>query len=201
LGVSIEASADVASGAVIGDGSYVWHLAQVREGAVLGEQCIVGRGAYIGVGVELGDRCKVQNYALIYEPARLGSGVFVGPGAILTNDMHPRAVTTTGELKSPHDWSLAAVVVGEGASIGAGAVCVAPVTIGRWSMVAAGAIVTRDVPDHALVAGCPAKPIGWVGRSGKPLIEDERREWRCPESGERFREGDDGLHLVTEGSE
>jgi acetyltransferase-like isoleucine patch superfamily enzyme len=153
-------SADVAESATIGDGSSVWHLAQVREDATLGEGCVIGRGAYIGTGVSLGDHCKVQNYALVYEPAKLADGVFVGPAAVLTNDTYPRAINPDGSLKSASDWEAVGVTIERGAAIGARAVCVAPVTIGAWATVAAGAVVTKDVPEFALVAGVPARRIG-----------------------------------------
>ena len=132
----------------------------LREHAVLGADCIVGRGAYIGEGARLGDNCKVQNYALVYEPARLGDGVFIGPAVVLTNDHFPRAVNPDGTLKSASDWEAVGVTIGTGAAIGARAVCVAPVSVGEWAMVAAGAVVTKDVPAHALVVGVPARRIG-----------------------------------------
>ena len=193
--VRIVASADVDVSASVGAGSSVWHLAQIRERAVLGVGCTVGRGAYIGSGVVLGDNCKVQNFALVYEPAELGAGVFVGPGVVLTNDTYPRAVSSDGTLKSPTDWEPVGVTVADGASIGARAVCVAPVRIGRWAMVAAGAVVTRDVVDHALVAGAPARQIGWVGRAGRRLEESEPGCWTCPDTRERYRESTEGLTL------
>ena len=112
-------SADVSADASIGDGSSIWHLAQVRESAVLGENCVIGRGAYIGTGVRLGDNCKVQNYALVYEPAVLGHGVFIGPAVVLTNDTYPRAVNPDGSLKSAHDWEAVGVTIRDGASVGA----------------------------------------------------------------------------------
>ena len=90
MSIRVEGSADVAESAVIGEGSSIWHLAQVREGAVLGANCIVGRGAYVGTGVHLGDNCKLQNYALVYEPAVLEDGVFVGPAVVFTNDHYPQ---------------------------------------------------------------------------------------------------------------
>lgn len=193
--IRIAPGADVAEGAQIGEGSSIWHLAQVREGVTMGRECIVGRGAYIGTGVHVGDRCKIQNYALVYEPASLADGVFIGPAVVLTNDTYPRAVTPDGALKSAHDWEPVGVTIGEGASIGARAVCVAPVRIGRWAMVAAGAVVTQDVPDFAMVAGVPAHRIGWVGRAGRRLVPDGDA-WRCPETGESYVERDGA---ITEG--
>ena len=181
MAVKILPSADVDNSATIGDGSSIWHLAQIRDGATLGKNCIIGRGAYVGSGVTLGDNCKVQNYALVYEPAKLGNGVFIGPAAVLTNDQFPRAVNSDLSLKSGSDWDAVGVTIGDGASIGARAVCIAPLTIGKWALVAAGAVVTKDVPDYALVAGVPAKRIRWVGRAGVPLEEIGDNRFRCPE--------------------
>lgn len=195
MGVRIVESADVSPDATIGDGSQVWHLAQVREGVRMGENCVVGRGAYVGTGVEVGRNCKIQNYALVYEPARLGDGVFIGPAAVLTNDTYPRAVNPDGSLKSAHDWEAVGVTIGEGASIGARAVCVAPVTIGAWATVAAGSVVTRDVPDHAIVQGVPARRVGWVGKAGRPLVR-EGEYWVCPVTGTRYEEHDDSIGEV-----
>jgi acetyltransferase-like isoleucine patch superfamily enzyme len=142
--------------------------------------------------VRIGDNVKLQNYALVYEPAVLGDGVFVGPAAVLTNDHSPRSVDPEGRLKRGGDWQAAAVEVAEGASLGARSVCVAPVRIGRWALVAAGAVVTRDVPDHALVAGVPARRIGWVGRAGVRLVEREGEPggWKCPETCALYEEKD-----------
>ena len=184
----IEASADVAPSAVIGAGGRVWHLAQVRENAVLGLGCIIGRGAYIGSGVTMGNYCKVQNYALVYEPAVLGDGVFVGPAAVLTNDTYPRAINPDGSLKGGHDWEAVGVTVHEGASLGARSVCVAPVVIGKWARVGAGAVVTQNVADFALVVGSPARRIGWVGKAGHRLVSHSSGIWKCPVTQIRYVE-------------
>lgn len=194
--------ADVDASARIGAGSAVWHLAQIREDAVIGRDCVIGRGAYIGSGVHLGDGCKVQNLALVYEPAELAEGVFIGPAVVLTNDHFPRAVNPDLSPKSAHDWEPVGVICEQGASIGARAVCVAPVRIGAWSLVAAGSTVTRDVPPHALVAGSPARRIGWVGRAGVPLetASDGTDAWTCPATGQWYvpDERTGGLRLAEE---
>ncbi|MGW5352782.1 acyltransferase [Streptomyces sp. NPDC004031] len=188
----VQPTAQVDETAQVGAGSSVWELAQIREQAVLGTGCVVGRGAYVGTGVVIGDNVKLQNYALVYEPARLGDGVFVGPAAVLTNDQYPRSVDPDGKQKRGGDWEAVGVVVAEGASLGARSVCVAPVSVGRWALVAAGAVVTRDVPDFALVAGVPAKRLGWVGRAGVRLTErdGEPGVWQCPQTGELYDEAD-----------
>ena len=184
----IHPTADVADTATIAASAKVWNYSQVRENAVLGDNCIIGRGAYIGPGVELGDNCKVQNYALVYEPAVLEDGVFIGPAVVLTNDEFPRAVNVDGSLKSASDWNPVGVTVRRGASIGARSVCIAPVTIGRWALVGAGAVVVKDVPDFALVVGSPARRVGWVGRAGHPLAEESDGVWVCPVTSSRYRQ-------------
>src|SRR5215510_1952119 len=193
----VEQTADVAASAVLGPGTTVWHLAQVRENARLGSGCIVGRGAYVGPGVVIGDNVKLQNYALVYEPARLEDGVFIGPAVVLTNDLYPRSVDVTGRLKRSADWEADGVLVREGASLGARVVVVPGRVIGCWAMVAAGAVVTRDVPDFALFAGVPARQIGWVGRAGERLIAETPGQWRCPQTGELYDEHDRLLAPAT----
>lgn len=188
MDVHVTESTDIDPRARIGQGTSVWHLAQIREGAEIGTSCMIGRGAYIGSGVRIGNDCKVQNYALVYEPAYLEDGVFVGPAAVFTNDRFPRAVAPDGLIKKVGDWDSVGVTVRHGASIGARAVCVAPVTVGRWAFVAAGSVVVKDVPDFALVAGVPARFIRWVGQAGIPLVATADGRFRCPQTGTVFVE-------------
>ena len=189
---TIAPSADVSDQAILGEGTKIWHLAQVREQANLGANCIVGRGAYVGTGVQIGENTKIQNYALVYEPAKLGKGVFIGPAVVLTNDTYPRSVSPDGSLKSAHDWTPVGVTIEDGASIGARAVCVAPLTVGRWATVAAGAVVTKDVPAFALMAGVPARRLGGVGKAGEPLRQ-EGDFWVCPATGAKYIEDGNSL--------
>lgn len=167
----IEKTAIVSPEATIGDGTHIWHGAQVREGAVIGQDCIIGKGAYIDAGVRIGDRCKIENYACIYAPAVLESGVFVGPHAVLCNDRYPRAVNPDGTLKGSGDWQPEKVYVCEGASIGAGAIILPDVRIGKWAVVGAGAVVTRTVLEHELAYGNPARvsPIDRRCKCGRGL--------------------------------
>ncbi len=183
-----ESSADVDATAQLGADVRIWHLAQVRDGVLLGAGCIIGRGAYIGSGVSVGENSKIQNYALVYEPAILERGVFIGPAVVLTNDTYPRAINADGSIKGGHDWEPVGVTVREGASIGARSVCVAPLTIGRWAMIGAGSTVVNDVPDYALMVGVPARRIGWVGPAGHRLQQTTTRVWQCPVTSQKFEE-------------
>ena len=179
-------SAIIEPNVTIGPGTRIWNNAQVRTAAIIGDNCIIGKDVYIGSGVTIGSNCKIQNSALIYEPAEIGFGVFIGPGVVFTNDQYPRAINPDLTVKSSTDWKPVGVTVLEGASIGTGAICVAPVKIGSWSLVAAGAVVTDDVADYALVAGIPAKQIGWVGKSGYKLVESDGK-FICPNSGAIYK--------------
>jgi acetyltransferase-like isoleucine patch superfamily enzyme len=167
--VYIHPTAEVSPGAKVGAGTHVWHQAQVREGVRVGCDCIIGKGAYIDFGVQIGKRVKIQNYALIYHGATLEDGVFIGPRACLTNDKIPRAITPEGMLKGDDDWQVGYTTIRYGASIGAGAILMPGVSVGRFAMVGAGAIVTHDVPDYALVAGLPARVAGYVCACGRRL--------------------------------
>lgn len=163
----IHPSATVEDGAIIGDGTRIWHLVHVRKAAKIGQNSIIGRGCYIDTNVAIGNAVKVQNYVSIYEGVAIEDGVFVGPHVVFTNDKIPRAITPDGNLKGTEDWHITPTRVEHGASIGANAVIVCGVTIGRWAMVGAGAVVTRDVPDYVLVAGNPARFIGYVNEKGE----------------------------------
>jgi acetyltransferase-like isoleucine patch superfamily enzyme len=168
-GAKIHETADVSESASIANGVRIWHNVQVRENARIGASCIIGKGAYIDANVTIGANCKIQNYALVYSGATLGDGVFIGPAAILTNDRYPRAVTPDGDLKEAGDWDHGTIVIEDGAAIGAGAVLVTGIRIGRFATIGAGSVVTHDVPPHALMIGSPAYQCGWVCRCGRPL--------------------------------
>uniref|UniRef100_A0A7C1JI37 N-acetyltransferase n=1 Tax=Caldilinea aerophila TaxID=133453 RepID=A0A7C1JI37_9CHLR len=176
----VHPSADVSPRARIGKGTRIWNRAQVREGAVLGERCNVGRDVYIDFDVQIGNCCKIQNSALIYHGAVIEDGVFIGPQACLTNDRYPRAINPDGSLKGADDWEVGQTVVRYGASIGAGAIIVTGVEVGRFAMVGAGAVVTHDVPAHGLVVGTPARLVGYVCACGTRLEIDDQGRGRCP---------------------
>lgn len=184
----IHQDARVNEKATLSEGSKVWGFAQIRENASIGLNCNIGKGSYVGVGVKIGNNCKIQNYALLYEPASLEDGVFVGPAVVFTNDHFPRAINEDGSLKSASDWEPVGVHVQQGASIGANSTCIAPVTIGKWALVGAGSVVLKDVPDYALVVGNPAKRVGWVGTSGHPLRINNSGEWVCPITSDKYHE-------------
>lgn len=163
---TIHPSADVAPTAEIGDGTRVWANVQIREQAKLGTNCIVGRNVYIENDVVIGNNVKIQNNASLYHGVSVEDGVFIGPHVIFTNDKLPRAIRPDGALKTADDWTVSPTHVRYGAALGAGAIVVAGVTIGCWALVGSGSVVTRDVPDHALVIGNPGRVIGYVSAGG-----------------------------------
>ncbi len=165
-------TAEVSPGAVIGEGTRIWHYVQVREGAIIGSGCILGKGVYVDAGVIIGDNCKLENAVSVHRPAVLEDGVFLGPGVIVTNDRVPRAVNTDGSIKDGDAWTATGVTIRRGAAVGAGSVLLPGVVLGRWCMVGAGSVVTRDVPAHCLVVGNPARPIGHVCACGARLDGD-----------------------------
>jgi acetyltransferase-like isoleucine patch superfamily enzyme len=165
--VFVHSTASVEDAVAIGEGTRVWHGAQVRTRARIGERCIVGKGVFIDFDVVVGDDCKLQNYACVYHGVTLGRGVFVGPHAVFTNDLRPRATNPDFQALGDGDWIVGQSTVGDGAAIGANSTVLPGVNVGRWAMVGAGATVTKDVPDYALVVGCPARFAGWVCRCGE----------------------------------
>jgi len=183
----VHESAEVHPSVVVPEGVKIWAFAHVREGVILGENCVIGRNVYVGPGVQIGKNCKIQNNSQIYEPATLGDGVFIGPGVILTNDKNPRAVNPDGSQKSAEDWEPVGVTVFEGASLGAGSICVAPLTVGAWSVIAAGSVATKDPQAFGLYVGTPARFVAWVGRAGFPLESIDETTFVCPKTGELYK--------------
>jgi UDP-2-acetamido-3-amino-2,3-dideoxy-glucuronate N-acetyltransferase len=185
--VTIHPSADVADDAEIGPRTRIWHQVQVREGAVIGSECILGKGAYVDFKVRIGDRCKLQNSVFVFHGFNLEDGVFLGPGVMLLNDKNPRAINADGSLKSDSDWTASEAVVRYGAAVGGGAVVLPGVSIGRFALVGAGAVVTREVPDHGIVVGNPARLKGFACVCGKQLRRlhqtPEGVLMRCPDCG------------------
>ena len=191
--IFVHETAEVEPGAEIDAGTSIWHHTHVRASARVGSDCTIGAHVYIDQGVVIGDRVKVQNQASIFGPTKIGDGCFIGPGACLTNDRRPRAVTPEGTPKNTHEWDAAGIVVSEGASIGAMATIVSGVTIGSWALVGAGAVVTRDVADYTVVVGVPAKEQGYVCRCARPLDE----ELTCSNS-HRFERAAGTLRLISQ---
>ncbi len=181
MSINIHPSAEVSPAAELGEGTRIWHGAQVRERAKLGRNCIVGKNAYIDFEVSLGDNVKVQNNASLYHGLSVEDGVFIGPHVIATNDRIPRAINADGSLKGADDWELGHIHIRRGAAIGAGSILVAGVTIGQWALVGAGSVVTHDVPEHAIVAGNPARVIGYVSAGGRRCATAEEAMERTRE--------------------
>jgi UDP-2-acetamido-3-amino-2,3-dideoxy-glucuronate N-acetyltransferase len=179
--------ATVSEKAIVKENVSIWDFSKVREGASIGSNTIIGDYVYIDANVKVGKNCKIQNASMLYDPCVLHDGVFIGPGVVLTNDHNPRAILPTGEKKVSLDWEKVGVEVLIGASIGARTVCVAPVKIGKWSMIGAGSVVTKNVPDFALVLGNPARQVGWVGKAGKRLDLIDNSLYSCPSTNEKYK--------------
>ncbi len=188
----IHPSAVVDEPCTIGPGTRIWHFAHVREQAVIGAGCVISQGCYVGRGVQIGSNCKVQNGVSVYEDVTLEDEVFCGPGATFTNVMNPRST-----VERKHEFQ--PTLVRRGATIGANATIICGLTIGRWALVAAGAVVSRKVPDFALVAGVPARRMGWVTIRGDTIpalkVGDD---YTCPADGSVYKlEAEGRLRLVT----
>jgi len=165
----------------------IWEGTKVREGASIGHGTSIGQYCYVGPHVSIGRNCKIQNHALIYEPTVVEDGVFIGPRVVITNDLNPRAVTVDGNTKTENDWVKVAAHIKTGASLGAGSILVGAITIGEWSMIAAGSVVTKDVKPFALVAGVPSRQIGWVSEAGFKLVSDSSGDLVCPKNNSHYR--------------
>ena len=173
--IFIHHTAEVSEKALIGNGTKIWNQAQVREGAVIGENCILSKNVYIDEGVHIGDRVKIQNNVSVYHGVTVEDDVFLGPSMTFTNDLFPRAFSK--------DWKVYQTKVKRGASIGANATIVCGHEVGSYAMVGAGSVVTRDVPDYALVVGNPARQIGWVCKCGNKLDVNGK----CAECGQTYK--------------
>jgi len=174
--IRIHQTAEVSEKASIGDGTSIWNDVQVREGVVLGENCILSKGVYIDFDVKIGSNVKIQNYVSVYHGVTIQDGVFVGPHVCFTNDMFPRAVNPDGTLKSGDDWELVETLICEGTGIGANSTIRCGITVGKWAIIGAGSVVTKDVPDYGLVWGNPARLHGFVAPNGNKLVEARRED-------------------------
>ena len=182
---TIHPTAIVDDGATIGDGTRIWHWVHVSGGAVIGRDCSLGQNVFVGNKVTIGDNVKIQNNVSVYDNVTLEDDVFCGPSMVFTNVYNPRA-----DVSRKHEYR--STLVKRGATLGANCTIVCGVTIGRWAFVGAGAVVTVDVPDFALVIGVPAQRVGWMSRHGErldlpPLMDaGGKREAACPATGERY---------------
>jgi len=183
----VHSTAIVEDPEALGAGSKIWHFAHVRKGAKIGSNTVIGKGVYVDTEVVLGSNCKIQNNVSLYRGVLIEDGVFIGPHVCFTNDLSPRAITAAGVLKEAGDWHAVSTTVKYGASIGANSTIVCGTTIGSWSLVGAGSIVTRDVPPHALVFGGPARIEGIVGFDGQTITKEYAAgRYQCRSSGEYF---------------
>ena len=167
--VFIHPTAEVDKSAHIGENTKIWHGAQIREGAIIGKNCIIGKNAYIDKYVVIRDNVKIQNNSSIYSGTKLESGVFIGPHTVIINDKIPRAITPDGHLKTEHDWNAGRVLIREGASVGAHCTILTNVTIGKFALVGAGAVVSTNVEAYSLVVGTPNHFVNYICKCGYKL--------------------------------
>jgi len=184
--VFIHESSFVDADAVVGNGTRIWHFCHVLSGARIGERCSFGQNCCVSGGTIIGNDVKVQNNVSIYEGTIIEDDVFLGPSCVLTNVTNPRSQVVRRALYEQ-------TLLRRGCSIGANATILSGVTIGRYAFVGAGAVVTKDVPDYALVVGAPSRQAGWMSRHGQHLKNPDRDGiMTCPESGLRYRLNDPG---------
>jgi|SRR3989344_1625839 len=167
VGAKIHPSADVAKSAKVGKGTEIWNDVKVRDGAEIGTNCMIHKGVYIDEDVQVGNSVKIQVGASIFKGVTIEDGAFIGPHVCFTNDKNPRAINPDGSNKKANDWKISKTLVKYGASIGANATILPGITVGKWALVGAGAVVTRDIPDFAIVVGSPAKVVGFANEEGK----------------------------------
>jgi len=185
--VYIHETAWVDDNVQVGNGSMIWHFSHILSNTSIGTKCRLGQNVMVGPNVIVGDNCKIQNNVALYDGVQLEQDVFCGPSCVFTNVLTPRAHI---EKKNQFGKTL----VRQGATIGANATIVCGNTLGKYCMIAAGAVVTKDVPDYALIAGIPGRRIGWVSRSGERLNDD----LVCPNTGEKYIKHDGKLQLTSE---
>ena len=183
--MEVHESAYIDEGCEIGEGTRIWHFCHILPSTRIGRNCSLGQNVVVGPDVKIGDNCKIQNNVSIYKGVTLEQGVFCGPSCVFTNILTPRAEVERKDEYTP-------TLVRRGATIGANATIVCGNTLGCYCSIGAGAVVTKDVPDHALMVGVPARRVGWVSRSGDILGAD----LICPRTQERYRETDHGLELI-----
>jgi UDP-2-acetamido-3-amino-2,3-dideoxy-glucuronate N-acetyltransferase len=177
-------TAVIDEGASIGEATRVWHFAHICAGAVIGDHCVFGQNTMVADGVMIGSNVKVQNNVAIYTGTTLEDDVFLGPSCVLTNVTNPRSQVKRHTLYEK-------TLIKRGATVGANATIVCGITIGRYAFIAAGAVVAKDVPDYGLVMGVPGKLSGWMSRHGH-LLQFNNGEARCPETGFRYSQNNEG---------
>jgi UDP-2-acetamido-3-amino-2,3-dideoxy-glucuronate N-acetyltransferase len=191
MSIRIHPTAEVSQNANIGEGTSIWHQAQIREDTHIGRNCIIGKGVYIDAGVSIGDNVKIQNYVSVYHGLTIEDGVFVGPHVCFTNDLRPRAINPDGSLKAADDWVLSKTLIRRGAALGANSTVRCGITIGTWAMIGSGSVVSRDIPDYGLAWGNPARLHGFVCPCGAQLIKEDQVQdmilTTCPDCNQKIK--------------